>query len=391
MRYERKVAFLLPSMTMGGVSKMLLDILRDLKDSTCKVEILLLNREGEMLEQLPEWVTVKSVAGIKDLEGLRKNISNLLNRLGLKPLFHVLKGIYHRHGHLLISKRYTLVNDSYDVVVAFQDGMATWYAAKNLAGTCKLAVIHTDFEKAQYDASIEMKIYGGFDGIYCTSQSARESFLRCLPEFAERTQVLLPHIDCADICRKAAIFNGVELSTTGVNIVTVARLSHEKGIDKALSVLGKLLVAGYNVHWYFIGDGVDRDRLEALAIKLGCKDNAVFTGKLDNPYRTMAVADIYVQPSKYESYCIALAEARALGCAIVTTDFPSAHEQLDHGGGIISGTTEQNLFDSIKILIDDPEERKKIALQNRELFCEDIYKNNRLVQDIKDLFKGEKL
>ncbi|MCA5011185.1 glycosyltransferase, partial [Clostridioides difficile] len=86
--------------------------------------------------------------------------------------------------------------------------------------------------------------------------------------------------------------------------------------------------------------------------------------------RTMAVADIYVQPSKYESYCIALAEARALGCAIVTTDFPSAHEQLDHGGGIISGTTEQSLFDSIKILIDDPEERKKIALQNRELFCE---------------------
>jgi len=104
MRYERKVAFLLPSMTMGGASKMLLDILRDLKDSTCKVEILLLNREGEMLDQLPEWVTVKKVAGIKDLEGLRKNISNLLNRLGLKPLFHILKGIYHRHGHLLVSK-----------------------------------------------------------------------------------------------------------------------------------------------------------------------------------------------------------------------------------------------------------------------------------------------
>lgn len=389
MLKERTVAFLLPSMAMGGVSKMLFDILRELKDTDYKVVILLLNKEGEMLEQLPSWVTVKHVIGSKNLEKIRKNISDALNKFCFKQLFHTIKKYYHRYGYLLINKKDILEKEYYDVLVSFQDGVATWYGARHVQGKFRLAVVHTDFEQAQYDVSIERKVYSSFDYIYCTSKSARESFLRCLPEFTERTKIILPKIDGRSICKKAAISNGPKLSLSGLKLVTVARLSHMKGIDMALNVLAKLLADGYEVNWYFVGDGVERDKLETMAIKLGCEKNAIFMGNMSNPYSVMAAADIYVQPSKYESYCITLAEARALGCAIITTDFPSAHEQLIHGGGIIADTTIDSLFCCIKLLIEEPEERRKLALQNQELFCKEVYSENCLIQDIKEFCKGD--
>ena len=42
----------------------------------------------------------------------------------------------------------------------------------------------------------------------------------------------------------------------------------------------------------------------------------------------MARADIYLQPSRHEGYCITLAEAKLFDAPIVATDFTGAREQL---------------------------------------------------------------
>ena len=53
----------------------------------------------------------------------------------------------------------------------------------------------------------------------------------------------------------------------------------------------------------------------------------MFLGSKINPYRFLKECDIYVQPSRGEGYCIALAEAICLEKPIVVTDFAGAREQ----------------------------------------------------------------
>ena len=62
------------------------------------------------------------------------------------------------------------------------------------------------------------------------------------------------------------------------------------------------------------------------AEKTGVADSLHFVGLKSNPYPYMAAADVYVQPSRWEGYCITLAEARAFGLPTVCTDFAGAEQ-----------------------------------------------------------------
>ena len=57
----------------------------------------------------------------------------------------------------------------------------------------------------------------------------------------------------------------------------------------------------------------------------------IFLGGLDNPYPYFRECDVYVQPSRYEGYCITVAEARVFRKPIIATDFDGAREQLCDG------------------------------------------------------------
>ncbi len=382
MDRKLKIVFILPSMNMGGVSKMLISILNCIDKEKFDVSILLFEKRGELLIDIPKWVTIIEETRCKSRETFRKKISGKLNKFGLSKLFVLMKKIYHRHGHFFIPRDRCKDIVFYDVAIAFQDGMATWYTAKNINARHKLAVVHTDFELAQYDPSIEKRVYACFEKIYCTSHAARESFVQSLPEFSEYTKVLLPNIDRDFICKMAANSGEIIAELDAVKIATVARLSHEKGIDKAIYVLEKLLQSGYNAKWYFVGDGVERQKLENMAEKLGCRENAVFLGNIDNPYGVMATCDIYVQPSNYESFCITLAEARALGCAIVSSDFPSAHEQLGEHSGLIAGVTWESLYEGVKQMIDNPQLRHRLSEECTSSFQQEMYSENVLQRDL---------
>ena len=85
-------------------------------------------------------------------------------------------------------------------------------------------------------------------------------------------------------------------------------------------------------------------------------------GAKANPYPYMKAADIYVQTSKFEGYCLTLAEARMLNVPCVTTNFDVVYAQMIDGDnglvvemsaeavvdGIIRLTTDQELYQHIK-------------------------------------------
>ena len=78
----------------------------------------------------------------------------------------------------------------------------------------------------------------------------------------------------------------------------------------------------------------------------------------------MSQADIYVQTSSYEGFCLTLAEARILHRPIVSTNFDVVHDQIiDRENGLIAEIAPESVADKIQELIENESLRNKI-IQN---------------------------
>ncbi|MEH6892453.1 glycosyltransferase [Bacillus sp. JJ864] len=138
----------------------------------------------------------------------------------------------------------------------------------------------------------------------------------------------------------------------GIRILTVGRITSQKGQDIIPHILMKLKSKGYNIRWYCIGDGESRLKLGSMIKKYDLAEYLVLLGTKNNPYPYIKQCDIYVQPSRHEGYCISLAEARALNKPIVTTDFVGAREQIENGqDGLITRFDESTIYSAIEKLI----------------------------------------
>lgn len=146
------------------------------------------------------------------------------------------------------------------------------------------------------------------------------------------------------------------------NIITVARLSHEKGLDLAVKSCKLLLEKGYKIKWYVLGDGNEKDALERLIEDHHLSNHFTILGVRENPYPYIRKADIYVQPSRYEGKSIAIDEAKILHKPIVVTNFETAKDQMNHGiNGIIAEMSEEGIATEIERLIKDIELRERIV------------------------------
>ena len=136
---------------------------------------------------------------------------------------------------------------------------------------------------------------------------------------------------------------------SGIRILTVARLTKEKGISMIPQILIKLLKLNLSIRWYIIGDGEERINLENEIDKYNLHEYLILQGTIMNPYPYMKQCDIYVQPSYHEGYRITIAEAKVFNKIIISTDTIGAKEQIVDGeNGIIVKAEIDQLFFAIK-------------------------------------------
>lgn len=106
-----------------------------------------------------------------------------------------------------------------------------------------------------------------------------------------------------------------------VSIAFVGGLVEQKGAGDLLVALARLHHDGFGFHAYLAGDGPLRAALEARAEELAIASRCTFLGTLPRAEVQSLVAscELLVAPSLHESFCLATAEALALGKPVVTT------------------------------------------------------------------------
>lgn len=116
-----------------------------------------------------------------------------------------------------------------------------------------------------------------------------------------------------------------------LTLVTVSRISREKGFERMLKISEKIKHLDYV--WNIIGEGWDKKYEES--IKKQAPENWVFHGKLENPFPFIKNSDFLLQLSDYEAFGFVLLEALVLGTTVITTDYSSASEMINDTNGYI--------------------------------------------------------
>ncbi|MGH8223105.1 MAG: glycosyltransferase [Woeseiaceae bacterium] len=110
------------------------------------------------------------------------------------------------------------------------------------------------------------------------------------------------------------------------------------------------------VRLLILGEGEERQRLEALVRTVGIGADVSLPGFVDNPYRYMKQASVFVLSSRWEGFGNVLVEAMACGTPIVSTDCDGPREILQGGrhGKLTAIGDPSALARAIEIQLDEP-------------------------------------
>lgn len=148
-------------------------------------------------------------------------------------------------------------------------------------------------------------------------------------------------------------------------ILTVARLHPDKGISYAVEAAGVLKRLGINFHWIIIGDGPDREAIDAHISALGLNDNVKLLGfqSASRVLEELRIASIFVLPSVSEAQPVVYLESMATGTPIIGTNIPGVSETIIDGesGALVPIGDYQVMAVKILELLNDENLRDKFS------------------------------
>lgn len=144
-------------------------------------------------------------------------------------------------------------------------------------------------------------------------------------------------------------------------VIGVGRLEHNKGFD----LLMRAMALTDDSHLVLVGDGRQRQQLEALSVSLGISERVTFLGarSVEETRRAIADAEVLVMPSRKESFGIVALEAWSAGTPLVATSTCGPADFVTDGqdGLLVDPHDTAALAGTIEGLLEDNELRRRLA------------------------------
>ena len=166
------------------------------------------------------------------------------------------------------------------------------------------------------------------------------------------------------------------------NIISVGRLSKEKGFLDLIDVYSIVSEMYPNWKLNIIGDGTERTKIEEKIEKLNLKDKIILHGYQDKKYinEILGHSSIYVMPSFTESFGIVLLEAFSYGIPCISFENSGSKEIISNNwdGYLIKERNKEQMAKKICELIKD---------KNRRIIMGDNGYKKSLKYDVKEIIK----
>jgi len=372
-------------MNLGGTEKSLLSLLSILDQSKFDVRLLLLEDGGLLRDQIPSWIKVdiyddfsnyKAIIYDHPISTFKKQILSfhLISAWFTLMRYIIIKltGNWFYNYSFVLKNKSSLYEVDYAIAYAGPDNFISYFIANHIKARRKIQWIHFDVSKVLSDSKFGNKFYPLFDKIICVSDNAKIEFIKMFPTISNKTEVLENIVSQEELFKKSKVGLTFNDNYNGIRIVTLGRLSKEKGQHMIPEVVKKLKTDGFVFRWYLIGDGNLREELENEIKNNHIERELILLGSQINPYAFLRDSDIYVQTSLHEGYCITLKEAKIFNLPVVTTNFLSASNLIkDEEDGLIVEISINGLYIGVKRLLEDNQLKSKLSCYNYNIKCYD--------------------
>ncbi|MGI6195856.1 MAG: glycosyltransferase [Eubacteriales bacterium] len=373
----KKILIITNHMNVGGIQKSLLELLKAL--SACPdydVSLFCCKKTGAFLEQIPS--NIKILPENKYAVATEQPLS-VCKKLGKKYyFFRMVSSLWSKYFTKALPARVLCkligkIGGEYDVAISYSQPIED-HAFCNFTneivlnctcGTRKITFVHCDFGAYGGNTKRNRELYTRFDYIAAVSESVGKRFAQILPELSERIRTVYNFCDTNEI-EQLASQDPIEYKKTA--IVTVARLSEEKGLLRCIPIFDRLKKNGHEFEWHIVGGGALKKDIEEETYRYRLQENIFLEGEQVNPYRHLKNADWLLLPSFHEAAPMVYDEAYTLGVPILTTKTLSAVEMIEERHiGLVCENDDEAIYDMICRALSMEEKNKIIGKPDNDI------------------------
>jgi glycosyltransferase involved in cell wall biosynthesis len=341
----KNILFMIPTLDGGGAEKVLVNLVNHINKEKYNV----------------------TVYSIFDVGSNRKFLSREINYQ------YFSKMLYRGNIHLmkLFSPKFLfkiMIKNDYDIIISYLEGPSTRIVSGcNHSKTRLLNWIHTSIDNkgiilnSYRNESEYLNSQIKFNETIFVSKDAMDNFNLFFNKLKISQRVIYNSINKVEIQRKSREkIDDVNFEGNFVKLVSIGRFVREKGYDRLLRIVRRLIDDGFNIHFYLLGKGNQEENYKEIIKNLEIEQNVTILGYKDNPYKYLSHCDLFVCSSYREGFSTAVSEAIITGLPVVTTRCSGMVEILGENNeyGVITNNNEDSLYISIKDLLSDLEKLK---------------------------------
>lgn len=291
------ILHVIPSLSLGGAEKMLVDITNLSQNIFQEHKYYILskvNNNQQLLRKINNNVTVEA------LKYNRLDIRNVLD------IYNFIK------------------KNDIDIVHAHLFPSLYWCAISSILLNKKIKFFYTEHStnnkrrKKKANKIIEKYIYSKYDNIICISNGTKTALLDWLGDnFRYKVKLVYNGIFLNHF------FSNKKFDLSRINLTMVSNFSPQKDqktVIKALSLLPE------NYTLTLVGKGKNLEECREYAIKLNLLDRVIFTGQRDDVPQILSNSDVVIQSSHWEGFGLAAVEGMASGNIALVSNISGLNE-----------------------------------------------------------------
>ncbi|WP_416150483.1 glycosyltransferase [Salipaludibacillus sp. HK11] len=372
---KKQILFVIDSLDVAGSEKSLISLLSLLDFNEYSVDLQLF-QHGHMLEKLvPKEVNVLKPIKYTTFTNLKLNKAILysVRNFKYKMLSSRLKFSIKVRGKQFTNRQKSRIYwqnscdvidrplQKYDIAISYSQGIPTFYVADKVDAVKKFTWVNVSYKLDDMEKSFQKPFYDKYNKIVAVSDSTKEILLKTFPEYSTDIEVIYDINNPKSISNMAEIGKSYQDNFSGIRLLTIGRLDHQKGYDIALEACENLKKQGINFRWYVLGKGPLKQEIENEIRKNELSEHFILLGVEANPYPFIKNSDIYVQTSKFEGFGLAIAEARMLNIPVVTTEFDAVYNQMKQKkNGLVVDMNGESVCNGILELINNMQLKQEI-------------------------------
>lgn len=333
-----KVLFFIPNLAGGGAERVLVNLVNNMDSAQFNITILVLFDIGINKDYLKSNINYRYI--------FKKSFRGNTHFLKLfSPKFLAQK----------------FIKEDYDIAISYLEGPTT----RIISGiqnkkTKKINWVHCELTKKQlvksYRNSNEFsKCYKVFDSTIFVSETAKEAFEKAT-KLTSNHVVKYNTVETDKIREQSneKIYD-VNYNIKTTNLITVGRLTDQKGYDRLLPLTKGLASEGNDIHLYILGEGHLEKKIKKYIRENNLESYVTLLGYKDNPYKYVKQADLFVCSSYSEGFSTAVTESLIVGTPVLTTRVSGMEEMLGENNeyGLIVDNDTESLYKGLKEMLNN--------------------------------------